>query len=155
MVYHRHTQARYPQPVYILQVRPALSTDSDFTVAITAIHWSALTGLERYFSFLPTLRAYCGEHLASRPVAVIAIAAATVSVLPCFPFLATWGTTLRLVSIASWRKLLLFPSAENEGGPTIGTLDRLVLKTHWMTSSLRNSSWSWGHPILHMNPRWF
>jgi len=103
MVYHRHTQARYPQPVYILQVRPALSTDSDFTVAITAIHWSALTGLERYFSFLPTLRAYCGEHLASRPVAIaiIPITVATVSVLLCFPCLAARGAAFRLVGIAS------------------------------------------------------
>ena len=90
-----------------------------------------------------------------RPVAVIAIAVATVSVLPCFPFLATWGTTLRLVSIASWRKLFLFLSAESEGSPTIGTLDRLVLKTHWMTPSLRNFSWSSGHPILEINLRGF
>jgi hypothetical protein len=36
----------------------------------------------------------------------------------------------------------LFPSAETKGGSTIGTLDRLVLKTHWVTSSLLNLSWS-------------
>jgi hypothetical protein len=33
-------------------------------------------------------------------------------------------------------KLLLL-SAEGEGGSAIGTLERLVLKTHWMPSSLK------------------
>jgi hypothetical protein len=31
---------------------------------------------------------------------------------------------------------LLVLSAEGKGSPAIGTLDRLVLKTHWMASSL-------------------
>jgi len=39
-------------------------------------------------------------------------------------------------------------SAEGEVRPAIGTLDRLVLKTHWMTSSLVKLSLSSGHPIL-------
>jgi hypothetical protein len=31
----------------------------------------------------------------------------------------------------------LFPSGEAELSPTIATLDRFVLKTHWMTSFLK------------------
>ncbi len=63
------------------------------------------------------------------------------------------GTTLRLIGKTFRLEELLFPSAEGEGSSTIGTLDRLVLKTHWMTSSLRNFSWSLGHPILNINMR--
>jgi hypothetical protein len=34
-------------------------------------------------------------------------------------------------------KELLFLSGEGEVSPTIGTLNRFVLKTHWMTSFLK------------------
>jgi len=59
---------------------------------------------------------------------------------PCFVGSAAWGTTLRLIGKAFSLKELLFPSSEGEVSPTIGTLDWLVLKTHWMTSSLTNFS---------------
>ena len=117
--------------MYILKVELALFVHSDFTVALTTIHRSTFSGLERYLSFLTTLGAYRREHLASGPVAV-----ATISVTLCLPCFATCGTALRLISIAFGLKELLFLSAESEGSPTIGTLDRLVLKAHWMTSSL-------------------
>jgi len=48
------------------------------------------------------------------------------------------GTALWLISKAFRLEKLLFPGAESECSPTIGTLDRLALKTHWMASSLLN-----------------
>ena len=80
-----------------------LSTDSDFAVAVAAIHWSATARFEWYFSVFAALGAFYWEHLAWGTVAIatIPIAAAIVSVLLCFPCLAAWGTALRLVGIAS------------------------------------------------------
>ena len=49
-------------------------------------------------------------------------------------------TTLGLVGQTFRRKKLLFPSTKSECRSTIGTLNRLVLKTHWMTSFLLNLS---------------
>ena len=124
--------------MYFLRNKSSLYAQPYFAVAITAIHWSALTGLERYFSFLATLRAYCREHLASRPVAIITIAVATVSVLACFPCLTAFGAALRLVSIASRLEMFLFLNAKGESSPAVVTFECLILKTHWMTSSLTN-----------------
>jgi hypothetical protein len=50
------------------------------------------------------------------------------------------GTALGLIGKASRLEELLLLSAENECSPTIGTLEILVLETHWMTSSLRDFS---------------
>jgi hypothetical protein len=126
--------------MFLSQTNSTLPAYPDFVVAITAIHRSTLTGLERYFSVLATIRAHCREHLASRSVtiAIISIAVATVSVLACFPCLAAFGATLGLVSITSRLELFLFLSAEGETSPAVGTVECLVLKTHWMTSSLTN-----------------
>lgn len=128
-----------------------------FTVAITAIHWSALTGFKRYFSFLATLGAHCREHLASGGIAmaIITIAIIAVAVLSCFPGLTAFGTTLGLVCIASRLELFLFLSAKGKSIPAIGTFECLVFKSHWMTSSLTYSSWCLGHPILKINNRNF
>jgi len=49
-------------------------------------------------------------------------------------------TTPGLVGQTFGRKKLLFPGREIEDSSAIGTLDRLVLKTHWMTSYLLNLS---------------
>ena len=78
-----------PQPMHVIKVTLALSTQSYFTIAIAAIHRSTTARFKGYFGVFPTLGASRGEHLAYRLVAVIAIAVATVSVLPCFPLLAT------------------------------------------------------------------
>ncbi len=111
--------------MYVLKVKLVLFTQSDLVVAITTIYRSTFAGLERYFSFLTTLGAYSREHLASGPVAVAIISGALC--LPCF---ATCGTALRLIGIASGLEDLLFLSTEGEGSPTIGALERFVLKAH-------------------------
>jgi len=113
-----------------------------FTVAINAVNRPVTMRFKRYFSFLATLGAHCRELLASGGIAVviITIAIVAVSVLSCFPSLTAFGATPRLIGKAFRLEELLFPSAESEGSPTIGTLDRLVLKVHWMTSSLLNFS---------------
>jgi hypothetical protein len=124
--------------MFVSQTNSRLPACPYFSVAITAIHWSALAGLERYFSFFTTISTHCREHLAPRPVAVaiITIAAATVSILACFPCLTALGAALWLVGIASRLELLLFLSGKGKAIPAIGTFKGLVLKTHWMTSSL-------------------
>jgi len=124
--------------MFVSQTNSRLTAYSDFTVAITAIHRSALTGFKRYFSFLATLGAHCREHLASGgiAVAIITIAIVAVSVLSCFPSLTAIGTAFGFVGIASRLKLSLFLSAKGKSITAIGTFDGLVLKTHWMTSSL-------------------
>ena len=50
--------------------------------------------------------------------------------------LAAFRTALRLVGIAFGQEKLLVFSAEIKGCSAIGTLDRLILKTYWMTSAL-------------------
>ena len=67
------------------------------------------------------------------------------------PGLSALTTTAGLVGQAFGGKELLFPGGKSEGSPTIGTLNRLILKTHWMTSFFKIFSWSLGHPILDMN----
>ena len=112
--------------MYILNIQLELSiSQSDLTVALAAIYWSAFTGLERYFGFLTALGTYCGEHLTSEPVAV-----AITSVTGCLSGFAAGGATLGLVSIAFRLVKLLFFSTEGEGCATIGTLETFVLKTH-------------------------
>jgi hypothetical protein len=132
----------HTRPVYILQIKSNLSTRSYFAVTITAIHWSAFAWFERYFSFLATIGAYRREHLArgSVTVATISIAVATVSVLSCFPSLTAFGTAFGLISITLGLEKLLILNAESESIAAIGTFECLVLKTHWMTSSLLDFS---------------
>jgi len=117
--------------MYALKVKPALSAWSDFTVAIATVHRFVTAGFKGYLSILTALGAFYREHL---PLG--SVARATVSITLCFSCLATGGAALGLIGIASGLERLLLPSAEGKGSPTIGTLDRLVLKTHWMTSSL-------------------
>jgi len=64
------------------------------------------------------------------------MAVVIVSVTACLPCVAAFGATLGLVGIASGLEQLLLVSAESELLPTVGTFERLVLKRHWMTSSL-------------------
>ena len=118
-----------PQPIHVLKIIPVLSTQSDFTVALTTIDRSTITRLKRYFGVFAALGAYCRKHLASG--AIVAV-----SITLCLPCLTARRTALWLISIALRLEKLLFLSAESKCSPTIGTLDRLVLKNHWMTSSL-------------------
>jgi len=122
-----------------------LSTRSDFTIAIAAIDRPACRGSERYLCVFAALRARGGKHLAWGPVAVT-----KTSVPLCLPCLSAWGTALGLISIALGFIELLFLSGEAEVGPAIGALERFLLKTHWMTSFLKISSWGSGHPMLDM-----
>ena len=124
-------------------IKPPLSTRSDFSIAIAAIDRPAAGRLKRHLGVVPALGACGGKHLAWGPVAVT-----TTSVPLRLPCLAAWGTALGLISIALGLIELLFLSGEAEVSPTIGTPDRFVLKTHWMTSFLKIFSWGSGHPML-------
>ena len=125
----------------------SLSGRSVFSVAITTVNRLITAWFKRYFGIFATIGTCHRKHLASGPVAAgTAVIAATAPLrLPC---LAARGTAFWLINIAFGLEKLLFLSAESEGSPTIGTLERLVLKTHWITSSLLIVGQSLGHPIL-------
>ncbi len=129
--------------MYVLKVKLALFAQSDLIVALTTIHRSTFTGLERYFGLFATLGAYCGEHLPRGPVSV-----ATITITLGFPGLAACGTALGLVSKAFGLEEFLFLSGKGESSATVGTLERLILETHRMTSSLLSSWLLVGHPAL-------
>ena len=97
-------------------IKPALSAQSDFTVAIAAIDWLAGSWLKRHLGVSAALGAYGGKHLASGPVAV-----ATTSIPLCLPCLSARGTALGFIGIALGLKELLFLSGEAEVRPAIGT----------------------------------
>jgi len=104
--------------MYALKVKPVLSTDSDFTVAITTVHRSVTSGFKGYFRILAALGTFYGEHLSLWP-----IAKATVSITLCFSCLATGETALGLIGEAFASKELLFFDTEGKSSPAIGTLD--------------------------------
>ena len=136
-IIHQHILGTYTGQLSSALVCPLsqinLSTWSDFSVAIATVHWPVTARFKRYFGVLAALGACRGKHLASGSVAAVSV---TLWLL-C---LAARGTALWLISIASGLEKLLLLNAESEGSPTIGTLERLVLKTHWMSSSLLNFS---------------
>lgn len=58
------------QPFPVLKTGVELSALSYFAVAFTAVYRPLFSGLKRHFSFLATLGAYGGEHLAWGAVVV-------------------------------------------------------------------------------------
>ena len=121
--------------MYALKLKPALSANFDFTVAIATVHRSTTAGFKGYLGIFATLGAYCREHLA-----LGSVTRATILMALCFPCLSTRRAALGLIGVASGLEKLLLLSAEGKGSPAIETLDRLVLKTHWMPSSLKDFS---------------
>ena len=115
--------------MYVIKSQIALLTLFGLIVALAAINRSAFAWLKGYFGLFTTLGTYYGEHSALGSVARI-------SVTRFLPGLAACGAALGLISIAFRLEELLFLGAESEVSPTIGTLKRLILKTHRMTSSL-------------------
>ena len=106
-------------------------------VAIRTIDGPVATGFKRHLGVFAASSAFDVEHLARSGAvasAAVAIASAAACVLRCFPCISASRAALRLVGIASGRKLFLFISAESEGSGAIGTRDGFVLITHWMTS---------------------
>jgi hypothetical protein len=102
-------------------------------VAVAAVNWPVFTGLEGYFSFLAALGAHYGVHLPRGPVAVSTIFAIALG----FPGSTAIGTTFRLVLEATRSIEFLLSGGEGELASTVSTLELLVLKAHWMTSSLK------------------
>ena len=49
--------------MYALKVKPALSADFDFTVAIATVHWFVTAGFKGYLSILTALCTFYREHL--------------------------------------------------------------------------------------------
>ena len=129
-IFYEHTRTCHPRFNHAPGQGPVLPAWPDFAVAIATINRPIATRFKGDFGFLAALCAGRGKHLALPPP----VAAAPITLrLPC---LAARGTALWLVDIAPGLEKLLLLSAEGEGSHTIGTLERLVLETHWMTSSL-------------------
>ena len=117
--------------MYALKAEPALLAGSGFTVTIATVYWLVPARFKRYLGILAALGTFYREHL---PLG--SVTRATVSITLCFSCLAARGAAPGLIGIAFRLEKLLLLSAEGKGSPAIGTLDRLVLKTHWMTSFL-------------------
>jgi hypothetical protein len=89
---------------------------------------------------LAAIRAFYREHFVSGSVAgaiaitVAVAAAASIAILLCFPCLTASWAALGRISIASGRELFLFFNTKSKSSAAIGTLDGLVLISHWMTS---------------------
>jgi hypothetical protein len=79
-----------------------------------------------------------GIHLPSPLITIAIVIRWTTALL--FPSSSALRTALGLISEPFAGKEFLLASAESEGSPTVRTLERLILKTHWMTSSLLNFS---------------
>jgi len=104
--------------MYALKVKPALSADSDFTVAIATVHRFVPARFKGYLGILATLGAYCREHLA-----LGSVTRALIPITLRFSCLATRGAALGLIGIASGLEKLLLLNAEGKGSPAIGTLE--------------------------------
>ena len=126
-------------------VEPTLVNQSDSTEVVPVIGQHAVGKRKRHFGVFAALGTFGRKHLARE-----SIAAATTSMPLCLPCLSARGTAPGLVGQAFGLKELLFPGGEAEVSPAIGTLDCLVLKTHWMTSFFQYLV-RVGHPILDMS----
>ncbi len=123
-----HACRQHTPLMLVANVKPGLSTYSDFTVAVTTIDRPAIARLKGHCSVLATFGAFCRKHLALGSVAAVFVA--IVSVLLRLSRLPARWAALGVVGIAPGRKEFLLVSAESEGSSAVGTLDRLVLKTH-------------------------
>lgn len=113
--------------MYALMVKSRLSTYFDFIVAFTAVNRSAVTWFKGYPGISATFGASRREHRA------VGIVVATTDML-CLPYRAAWLTSFGIISVSSGLKIFLFRGCESELCFAIATQERLVLKTHRMTS---------------------
>jgi hypothetical protein len=89
--------------------------------------------LEGDFSCFAALGTGSGEHLTTGTAATTA-ASKTLGL----PGLTALGAAFRFVRVAFRLEKFLVFSTERKGRATIGTCEGLILKSHWMTSSLLN-----------------
>ena len=114
------------------------------TIAVAAVDRSTLAWFEWYGSRFTTSSANSREHLAAGCIAEAAgavaafVAVAAVAGAFCFPCLAAFGAAFRFVGITSRTELFLLLNAERKGIVAVVASEGLVLKTHWMASSLNN-----------------
>ena len=149
---------KFCQPVHlILLTRAMLPAYLYLAVAVAAVDRPTLAGFERYGSRFATSSTNGREHLAAGCIAVAAssvaafVAVTAVAGALCFPCLTAFRAAFRFVGITSRMELFLLINAERIGFIAVVAGEGLVLKTHWMTSSLKLFSQSSGHPILDVN----
>jgi len=104
--------------MYASKVKPALSADCDFAIAIATVHWFVSAGFKRYLGIPSTLGTFYREHLPLESVA-----RAIVSITLYFPCLSAGRAALGLVSEALASEELLLGSGKGEVCAAIGTLD--------------------------------
>jgi hypothetical protein len=115
----------FPPPSFALD----LCVLSDGVVAIPAVHGLISPWLERYLGFLATASACHGKHLALWPETKT-----TATRTLRFPCSTAFRAALGLVSVAFGSEEFLLICGKSEVNTAVSTLDRLVCKTHWMTS---------------------
>lgn len=99
--------------------------------------------MERHFGAFTTGGASGGEHLAWSSIVAVTVAFS-------FSGLAAFRAAFGLIGIAFGTEKFLVFSAEGKRCIAVEACKGLVLKTHWMTSSLKNSL-GLGHPKLEKN----
>jgi len=104
-----------PAPFGFIYSRLLPRVQLDLAVAVTTIHWPALSRLEGHFTFLATLNTYRGMHLAASS------GASGIVVLRSLCLTAR-RTALGLIGVSPTGIELLFLSGKGEFGATVSTL---------------------------------
>jgi len=94
--------------------------------ALAAVYGSTIARLKRYFALATTLCTYSGKHLPRLVAFGIGSLGSAVAAARRAP--------LGVVRIALGGEELLLFDSEDELGAAVCTLQRLVNKSHWMTS---------------------
>ena len=101
----------------------------DCGVAVAAVHWSSVSGLERYLGVFPASGADSRIHF-SLPLITVAIAAPIRTTALLFPGCSAVSTTLGLVGEALVSEELLLGSVKGETCTAVYALEGLVYIGH-------------------------
>jgi hypothetical protein len=104
----------------------------DLTVAISAVHWSAVSRFKGQFCCLTTLGAHRREHLSPG----LTVTGRAVTVTLGFSGRAAQLAALGIIGIAFFGEEFLLADTEGKIRPAVGALEGFVHKAHEMTSFL-------------------
>jgi hypothetical protein len=122
---------RIPPAHLALKTKRPLNAGSYFAEAIAAVNRLVPAGFKRHLGVFAAVGAFYREHLA-RGAGIAAVSGLR------FPGLPAGGAASGLISVAPGLELLLFIGAVDKSSRAIGTGNGLILKTHWMTSFLKD-----------------
>lgn len=108
---------------------PDTGSVPDFSVAVAAVHWSSVPGLERHLGVFPARGADSRIHF-SLPLIAVAIPAAIPTTALLFPGCSAVRTALGLVGEALGSEELLLGSAKGETCAAVYALEGLAYVGH-------------------------